>query len=31
MDPDSENRLKLAISLESYRNELDRIYLATGV
>jgi len=31
MDPDSENRLKLAISLESCPNELDRIYLATGV
>jgi len=31
MDLDGEGRLKLATALESCRNELDRIYLATGV
>lgn len=31
MDLDAEGRLKLAIALENCRNELDRIYLATGV
>ena len=31
MDLDRENRLKLAIALESCRHQLDRIYLATGV
>ena len=31
MDLDGENRLKLAIALESWRNELERIYRATGV